>query len=112
MDFFAQEANREWKGLTHMQLIVEQPAASWYKQQLELENGESVRIFVKLGGCSTVVPGLSLGVNKELPINPGLSTTVEGITFFIEEANLWYLDNKGLRITFDERHEEIDMIVE
>lgn len=95
-----------------MKLVVEQPAARWYKSEMGLADGDSVRIFVRLGGCGSVHPGLSLGVIKDVPRSAGLSEAVEGVTFYIEEDNIWYLENKDLRISFDEKFEEIKMDVE
>jgi uncharacterized protein YneR len=95
-----------------MKLVVEQSAAHWYKTEMGLTDGESVRIYVRLGGCGSVHPGLSLGVTKDDPRSIGLSDDVEGITYYIEEDNLWYLENKSLRISFDEKYEEIKMTVE
>lgn len=94
-----------------MKLVVEQPAARWYKTEMGLADGDAVRIYVRLGGCGSVHPGLSLGVIKDVPRNIGLSDTVDGVTFYIEEDNLWYLDHKTLTISFDERYEEITMEV-
>lgn len=94
-----------------MRLVVEQPAARWYKQEMDLVDGDSLRIFVRLGGCGSVHPGLSLGVTKDIPRSAGLSDQVEGIQFYMEEDNVWYVDNKELRISFDEKHEEIRMEV-
>ncbi|MGG1636893.1 hypothetical protein BK120_19035 [Paenibacillus sp. FSL A5-0031] len=95
-----------------MNLIVEQPAARWYKKEMGLSDGEAIRIYVRLGGCGSVHPGLSLGIMKDEPKTAGLRDVVEGITYFIEDDNLWYLDNKTLRISFDEKYEEIKMVVE
>lgn len=92
-----------------MNLVVEQPAASWYKTEMELADGDAVRIFVRLGGCGSVHPGLSLGVMKDVPRTAGLRHVAEGITFYIEDDNLWYLENKELRISFDKKNEEILM---
>jgi len=94
-----------------MKLIVEQQAARWYKQEMDLSEGDSLRIFVRLGGCGSVHPGLSLGIVKEEPRNPGLVTLVEGIQFFLEEDNVWYVDEKDLHISFNEQYEEIVMKV-
>ena len=94
-----------------MRIIVEQPAARWYKQELSLAEGDSLRLFVRLGGCSSVQPGLSLGVIQDTPRNPGLQHKVEGLTFCMEEENLWYLDNRDLHIRFDEQQEDISMDV-
>ncbi|MDQ0060345.1 HesB/YadR/YfhF family protein [Paenibacillus harenae] len=95
-----------------MNIVVEQPAASWYKSEMGLSDGDHVRIFVRLGGCGSVHPGLSLGITKETPQKLGLSHTVDGVTFYMEEDNLWYLDNKELRISFNEKFEEIVMRVQ
>ncbi|MGO4547862.1 HesB/YadR/YfhF family protein [Paenibacillus sp. 2TAB23] len=95
-----------------MKLEVEDAAGGFYKQAMGLVNGEAIRIYVRLGGCGSVHPGLSLGVTKDEPIQIGLQTVVDGITYYMEQDNLWYLDNKSLRISYDEQHEEIKMIVE
>ncbi len=94
-----------------MKLIVEQAAAKWYKEQMELQDGKHVRIYIKLGGCGSVHPGLSLGVMQDEPLEIGLETTVEGIHFFIEQTNVWYLEGKNLTISFDAEQEEIKMVV-
>lgn len=95
-----------------MKLIVEQPAASWYKSQMELQQGDHVRIYVRLGGCGSVHPGLSLGVMKDQPREIGLMEEVEGVNFYIEQDNLWYLEEKELTVSFDAPTEEIKMSVQ
>lgn len=95
-----------------MKIVVEQGAASWYKNEMGLSDGDQLRVFVRLGGCGSVHPGLSLGITKEVPRQAAVSTVVEGIEFFIEEDNVWYLDGKDLYIRFDEQQEEISMKVE
>jgi len=91
------------------EIAVELAAAQWYKQEMGLNDGDFVRIFVRLGGFETVKPGYSLGVMKDSPTNPALQTTVEGVTFFMEEANVWYLGEKKLHIEFDPGCEDIRM---
>jgi Uncharacterized protein conserved in bacteria len=94
-----------------MKLTVEPAAAKWYKEQMELADGDSLRVFVRLGGCGSVHPGLSLGVTKDEPRAAGLSHEAEGITFYMEEDNLWYLEGKELVISFNPKYEEIRMDV-
>jgi len=95
-----------------MKLVVEQAAASWYKNEMGLSDGDQLRVFVRLGGCGSVHPGLSLGITKDAPSRPAVSSEAEGITFFVEEDNVWYLDGKDLHIRFDAKHEDISMTVE
>ncbi|WP_214628185.1 HesB/YadR/YfhF family protein [Paenibacillus agaridevorans] len=92
-----------------MKLVVEQAAARWYKEQMDLSNGDALRIFIRLGGDGSVHPGMSLGITKDSPRSEGLRHEIEGILFFMEEDNLWYLEEKELRISFDDRYEEILM---
>lgn len=94
-----------------MRLMVEQAAADWYRKEMALNEGDHLRIFVRLGGCGSVQPGFSLGVSRDVPRNPALHYAAGGIVFFMEEDNLWYLDNKKLRIAWDEQQEEIVMDV-
>ncbi len=37
-----------------MNLSVTKEAAQWYKNELNLQSGETLRFFVQYGGCSTV----------------------------------------------------------
>ncbi len=46
-----------------MNLSVTKEAAQWYKNELNLQSGETLRLFVQYGGCSTVQKGLSLGIS-------------------------------------------------
>lgn len=89
-----------------MNMKVTKGALDWYKEELDLETGDHVRFFVRYGGCSNVQKGFSLGVSKDQPMNAGISTEVEGITFFIEESDLWYFDNHDLSVTYSDQSEE------
>jgi uncharacterized protein YneR len=75
-------------------------AAAWYKEELDLKNGDFVRFFVRYGGCSTVQSGFSLGVSKEEPIDISVKTDMDGFTFYIEEKDVWYFDENDLIIDF------------
>ncbi|ADP32365.1 MULTISPECIES: HesB/YadR/YfhF family protein [Bacillus] len=89
-----------------MNMEIQKDALNWYKDELELENGDQVRFFVRYGGCSSVQKGFSLGVSKDEPQDIGISTEVEGITFFIEESDIWYFDNHDLLVSYSEASEE------
>ncbi|BBH20693.1 hypothetical protein Back11_20380 [Paenibacillus baekrokdamisoli] len=94
-----------------MSIHVEQSAARWYKREMSLVEGDYLRIFVRLGGSGSVQPGYSLGIMKDSPRKPAFEQVVEGIIFYLEEDNLWYLENKDLRIRFDEQQDDIWMEV-
>ena len=106
-----EKSRHDAKGAGTMKLFVAEKAASWYKQELALSEGDHVRLFVRMGGCGSVVPGLSLGIMRDEPRQPGLEAQVEGVNFYIEQDQLWYLDNRDLHITFDPETEDIQMDV-
>lgn len=84
-----------------MNIVVDRDAASWLKQEMQLQPGDELRLFVRLGGCSTVHSGFSLGIVKERPVRPGLQAESEGIVFYMEEDNVWYLEGKDLFVRRD-----------
>ncbi|MEI3604792.1 hypothetical protein SPD48_03730 [Pseudogracilibacillus sp. SE30717A] len=89
-----------------MDIIISNEAAEWYKAEYELKNNASLRFFVRYGGIGGNVPGFSLGVNLESPMNIHTSITVNDILFYIEESDAWYFDDKDLLIKLDERLNE------
>ena len=89
-----------------MKIMIQPKALAWYKEELDLHEGDFVRFFARYGGCSTVQKGFSLGINKEQPIHIGAKTELNGITFFIEENDLWYFDEHNLMVDFDEQMNE------
>lgn len=89
-----------------MKMIVEENAASWYKNELQLEKGDMVQFFVRYGGCSNVQKGFSLGVVKQTPEDIGASFDSNGITFFVEKRDIWYFDDHNLRVELDKNEDE------
>ncbi|GKU82803.1 HesB/YadR/YfhF family protein [Niallia sp. NCCP-28] len=84
-----------------MKIFISDQAASWYKEEMNLKDGDYVRFFARYGGCSTVQQGFSLGISKEEPINIGISTEKFGITYYIEEKDVWYFDDSDFAAEFN-----------
>ncbi|TLS37448.1 HesB/YadR/YfhF family protein [Pseudalkalibacillus caeni] len=95
-----------------MDIKVTQPALNWFKNEMDAEEGDSIRFFVRYGGYSTVQEGFSLGVNKEKPEEIAASETVDGIEFFVEEKDLWYFKDGNLTVKFSRKQDEISFILE
>jgi len=89
-----------------MNIQITNEAAAWYKEELGLKSGDYVRFFVRYGGCSTVQSGFSLGVSKEDPIDLSVKTESDGITFYIEEKDVWYFDGHDLVIELQPESKE------
>jgi uncharacterized protein YneR len=89
-----------------MNIIVNDRAADWYKEEMLLNKGDYVRFFARYGGCSTVQQGFSLGVSSEVPHQIGFEVVKNDIHYYIEEKDLWYFDGKDLYIDFNEQVNE------
>jgi uncharacterized protein YneR len=63
--------------------------------------------FARYGGSSTIQDSFSMGFTKEEPDNIGLSTEVNGITFYIVEDEIWYLDGKDMLVDYRKDRDEI-----
>ncbi|BBP89737.1 hypothetical protein BsIDN1_33550 [Bacillus safensis] len=59
-----------------------------------------------MAGAVMYKKSFSLGVAKDEPQNAGATAEIEGITFFIEESDIWYFDNHDLHIDYNESVKE------
>ena len=89
-----------------MKLTISERAAQWYIDELDLNGPTFIRLFVRYGGHSPIQSGFSLGINQEKPENEASSTTSLGVTFYVEDKDLWYFDGHDLNIVFNEKLEE------
>lgn len=84
-----------------MEIIVSEEAVAWYKKELEIKQHTALRLFVRYGGFGGHIPGFSLGINLEQPNRVHASTEVDGITFYVEEDDAWYFEDKDLIVSFN-----------
>ncbi|AGK53888.1 HesB/YadR/YfhF family protein [Bacillus sp. 1NLA3E] len=89
-----------------MKIHISNEAADWYKDELVLKNGDFVRFFARYGGFSTVQQGFSLGLSNEQPEDVGVKLEMNGVTYFIEDRDLWYFDENDLYIDFNAKYLE------
>ena len=93
----------------HIQLT--KPALQWFKDEFDLKGeGESIRFFARYGGCGSIQSGFSLGISLEEPSTIGAKEEAEGMTFFIEEEDLWYFRGHDLKVKYSRKNEEIEFV--
>ncbi|MGF2615974.1 hypothetical protein FZC84_11510 [Rossellomorea vietnamensis] len=89
-----------------MNISFSDKALNWFKEEMDIEEGDFIRFYVRYGGSSPLHESFSLGVNKEEPIDMGTKKEVDGTTFFIEENDQWFFMEHDLHVNFnDELHE-------
>ena len=88
-------------------LHISEEAAEWYKRELGVSEGEAIRFFARYSAGGHIHPGFSLGIEVRKPVSPGLLTTVQGIIFYMEDQDLWYLDGYHLKVEHDPQEDDI-----
>ncbi|MCK0473948.1 iron-sulfur cluster biosynthesis family protein [Halalkalibacter sp. APA_J-10(15)] len=86
-----------------MHLKISKEAAYLYKKEIPLQAGDSLRLFVRVGGVGS--GGFSVGVTKEEPPSKCFKVIKENIIFFVTEDDYWYFD--GMEINY---HEDLDYV--
>lgn len=92
-----------------MDFKVSQEAAEWYKNEMDLAQGDYVQYYVQLyGGIPTAHPNYSLGMSVGKEGKIAVETMVEGITFYFNEDNAWFLNDFDM--TVDVKNGDLDFI--
>ncbi|WP_100372960.1 HesB/YadR/YfhF family protein [Bacillus sp. FJAT-45037] len=96
-----------------MDIQITKPALNWFKEEFNLtENDEWIRFFARYGGCGNIQSGFSLGISQDQPVKVGSKLEIDGITFFIEEKDLWYFKNLDLKVKYSRKLDEIEFVYE
>ncbi|SDH02447.1 Uncharacterized protein YneR [Alteribacillus persepolensis] len=82
-----------------MDLTITSEAAQLYKEEMDLRNGDYIRLFVRIGGVGS--GGFSVGVAQEKPEADAYVLQAEGVLFFVNPQDQWYLD--GMTISYDKK---------
>lgn len=92
-----------------MKIVVSKEAMDWFKEEVELEAGNSVRFYSQIYGTSPIQEGFALAftIDNE-PENVAVQTEVDGITFFIEAGDVWFFNGHDLYIEYNPDQEEIE----
>lgn len=90
-----------------MKIIVSDQALQWFKEEMEVEQGDTIRFYARYGGSSPFHEGFSLGMNREHPLTIGSETVIDNISFYIEEKDLWFFNEHNLIVEVDEKLDEL-----
>ena len=91
-----------------MKLTISEKAISWFKDEMGLTKGDTLKFFAKIYGSSPVQESYSLGFAKDYPIDIITSLEADGIIFFIEESDLWYFNEHDLHVDYNEKKDELE----
>jgi len=93
-----------------MKIQLTDGALAWFKDEFEAEVQDEIRLFVRYGGEGGFQQGFSLGITKEAADHPAVQEVVDGVTFYIEEKDIWYFDGENVTISYNDVRDEIEYI--
>lgn len=91
-----------------MEIKLSNEAINWFKEEMEVENGDFIRFYARYGGSSPFHEGFSLGMNREQPHEIGIEAIVENIHFYIEKSDEWFFNDHNLVVDMDQDSEELN----
>lgn len=89
-----------------MKLTITPEAQEWFKKELELAEGQGIKFYGKVYGKTQVHDGFSVGMSVDIPENPLIEEDVNGMIFFVEEADEWFFKGYNLVIDYDQELDE------
>lgn len=94
-----------------MNISLTQPALYWFKRELDLTEGQTIRFYVRQGGYQAE-NGFSIGLTlNDEPNDIAAETNMDGLTFFIEQKDVWFFDGRDLQVKYSRKKQEIEYIL-
>ena len=93
-----------------MEIELSNNAVSWFKEELELPEGDKVlQFFVRYGGEFQLKQGFSpaLKKKKKEDVEIGYENHYDGLDVVIAEKDLWYFEDHNLFIDVNDGIDEI-----
>ena len=85
-----------------MNFEVSKEAAKWYKEEMDLKNGDFVQFYVQIyGGIPTNNPNYSLGLSVGKEGNIAIKDEKEGITFYFNDEHSWILKENDMKVSLE-----------
>ena len=92
-----------------MEIKMSDTALNWFKEEVGLKAGDKIKFYTKIYGSSPVQENFSLGftVDNE-PLDIVVQTEKDGITFYVESADLWYFNGHDLHVEYNAKIDEVE----
>lgn len=91
-----------------MEIIISQNALNWFKDSMDLKNGDRVKFYSKIYGSSPVQPNFALGFTQDNdPVDMAVLTKLDGIEFYVENSDVWFFDGHDLHVDYDIEEDEL-----
>ncbi|WP_062197973.1 HesB/YadR/YfhF family protein [Massilibacterium senegalense] len=86
-----------------MKFHITNAAVKMYKDEMELGQGDALRLFVRYAGATS--SGFSLGVTRDEPREDDYKAEIEGITFLVNPDDEWFVNN--MTLDYNQREDRV-----
>lgn len=93
--------------MNFMEIKLSTKAMNWFKEEMEVENGDYIRFYARYGGSSPFHEGFSLGMTREQPHEIGTETVLENVHFFVEKSDEWFFNEHNLIVDVNQANDEL-----
>ena len=90
-----------------MKIVLSDDALNWFKEEMDVESGNSIKFFARYGGVSPLHEGFSLGVRMEEPDEAAIKTEHDGVQYYIESRDEWFFVDHDLHVNVDPKLNEL-----
>ncbi|GGE09014.1 hypothetical protein GCM10011571_07960 [Marinithermofilum abyssi] len=95
-----------------LQIDVAPAALKWFQREMGARPGDTIRLVAKYKaetGCCDVHQGCGFRLSFEEPNRPAAITRMDGISFFVEEQDLWNFEGDLLTVSYDQTADELSL---
>ncbi|KAA1040289.1 HesB/YadR/YfhF family protein [Macrococcus equipercicus] len=82
-----------------MKINLDDKAVGWFKKELDIPDNKAIRFYVRYGGDVNLKQGFSPAFTVDTVDPEGYSETQDGLTYYVDEKDLWYYEDNVLNVT-------------
>jgi len=92
-----------------MDIQISERALKWFKDEVGIQAGDTVKFYTQIYGSSPIQKGYSLAfVKDDAPVDVGVRKEAGGIEFVVEKDDLWFFDGHNLVVDYNEARDELE----
>ncbi|RFB14996.1 HesB/YadR/YfhF family protein [Bacillus sp. HNG] len=92
-----------------MEMTISDAALKWFKEDISVKKGDSVRFYPMFYGTSPVQEKYSLAFSThDEPIQIHTSQSVDEVMFYVEEDDIWFFNGHNLIVDYNPDKDELE----
>lgn len=88
-----------------MFISIDENAFSWFTKEFESSTPFSIRMYPQYAGFGEKHKGYSLAFSVEAPTDARFREEINGITFFVEDNDVWFFEDTETHLSLDPTEE-------